>query len=333
MSEKLKQIQRDFRVLIIRDKKRSRLRLYGQDKDRQRAQQVLSGTMKADSSTLHFIELGQDTFRKALNGGFQQILSILGHDVATIDIASTPKRIIVTGSSEDYQTAVSILSGQTPNIKVDTKTENDCPICWCEAENPIRTWCNHVYCHECFENQCSAAAAGDGDSSIRCHGDSETCKAVFGLAELQEHLSSTAFEDTLQSSFASYIRQRPHIFRYCPTPDCDQIYRAESTAKTYTCPKCVSVICASCHVSHENQTCAEYKDFASGRLEALEKFKKESGCKDCPRCKTTMIKSEGCNHMTCGGCGIHICWVCLETFGESGLCYDHMTRMEHKIRI
>ena len=32
--------------------------------------------------------------------------------------------------------------------------------------------------------------------------------------------------------------------------------------------------------------------------------------------------------MTCGSCGMHICWVCMETFGTAKLCYDHLHK-EH----
>jgi hypothetical protein len=39
------------------------------------------------------------------------------------------------------------------------------------------------------------------------------------------------------------------------------------------------------------------------------------------------MKSEGCNHMECHACKIHICWKCLETFEEGAACYAHMTAM------
>lgn len=37
---------------------------------------------------------------------------------------------------------------------------------------------------------------------------------------------------------------------------------------------------------------------------------------------------EGCNHMTCGGCRAHICWVCMAVFETDRPCYDHMIK-EH----
>jgi hypothetical protein len=321
---KLKQIQEDLGVLVICDSRRSRLQLYGPSELREQAHRALRDSLNTNPSDIHVIELDQAKLGWALGGGFRRIESALGKDVASINIASNPKRITIAGSNQNYQTALRILRDQITEERAEKEMKNDCAVCWTEAENPIRTSCHHVYCLECFEHQCSSAASGDKECLVRCHGNSGTCNFIFHLDELKENLSSTAFEDLLQSSFTSYVRCRPHIFRYCPTPDCNQIYRTENASTVSTCPKCVIAICKSCHVAHENMTCAEHKDAASGGLEALEKLKLTRGYKDCPQCKTTMEKIDGCNHIVCSGCKIHICWVCMQTFTISQSCYTHM---------
>ncbi|KAI9657898.1 MAG: hypothetical protein M1829_006860 [Trizodia sp. TS-e1964] len=135
------------------------------------------------------------------------------------------------------------------------------------------------------------------------------CNIIFDLKELKESLPSKAFEEILESSFASYIKHRPTEFRYCPKPDCNMIYRATAKMQFNTCASCFTVTCTNCHNSHPNKTCAEFKDEASGGYAAFEKLKKELGIKDCPKCKTPMEKIDGCNHMTCKGCGAHLCWI------------------------
>lgn len=57
----------------------------------------------------------------------------------------------------------------------------------------------------------------------------------------------------------------------------------------------------------------------------MEKLKNKLGVKDCGRCGTSMEKTEGCDHVVCGGCGTHICWRCGETFKTSEACYGHLT--------
>lgn len=320
---RLKQLQEDLGVLVVCNSRRSRLQLYGPQELREQAHRALGDCVNKTPSTLHVIELDQAKLNWALGGGFQRIVSALGKDVASINITSEPKEITIAGSIQNYQTAIEMLRTQMTEELDEKRACSICAVCWTEAENPVRTRCSHVYCVECYENQCSSTASGDEECLVKCLGNSGTCNFQFPLDELKENLSSTAFEDLLESSFASYVRRRPHIFRYCPTPDCNQLYRTEEASMESTCPKCVVTICKSCHIAHENMTCAEHKEAILG-VQAFEKLKISDGYKDCPQCGTTMDKMGGCNHIVCTGCKIHICWVCLESFEISRACYDHM---------
>lgn len=91
----------------------------------------------------------------------------------------------------------------------------------------------------------------------------------------------------------------------------------------HTCPSCFVPVCTGCQAQHGDMSCTNYQEVSSGRHAANEKLKREMGIKDCPKCKTPLEKTDGCDHMICQ-CGAHICWVCLETFQTSGDCYDHM---------
>ncbi len=246
------------------------------------------------------------------------------------DIISVPKRILITGSEADYKLALGMVA-EKKEVSQDGSVVEDCAICWTPAEHAVVTRCKHTYCADCFERFCFNGASGAGEFSIGCEGDSGKCGAAPALDELQEHLSSTTFEDLLEASFASYIRLHPQDFRYCPTPDCNQVYRATTSAGVFSCASCLAAVCTCCHVSHHGMTCAEHKDMASGGYEALALTKKRLGIKDCPKCSTAIEKTEGCNHMTCGGCQTHICWVCMETFTASRPCYDHMNKKHGSI--
>ena len=323
--QKLKQIQQGHGVIVVRNRRKAELRLYGSAEKCPAVESVIADMISAESSTDHIIYLKPEEFQWACIGGFKMIATAIGENNATFDIVSTPKKILIGGSEKEYETALRIVRKRDLTLQAETVAgKEECTVCWTQAESPVFTRCNHVYCIECFENLCTAAGSGEKAFSISCYGDKGKCQVVFDLEELQESLSSRTFEDVLEASFASHIQRHPQTFRYCPKPDCGMIYRTTTTMSFNTCTKCLTGTCTSCHNPHEGKTCAEYKDEASGGYEALEKLKKKLGFKDCPRCKTTMEKTEGCNHMKCRGCGAHLCWVCLEAFSESKPCYEHM---------
>ncbi|KAK3299623.1 uncharacterized protein B0H64DRAFT_337702 [Chaetomium fimeti] len=336
--QSLKQVEQDYGVVIVRDRRKSQLRLYGPEASNRRATKALELLLRNVVSDSHVIELDSDGFRWACKGGFKALASHLGGNKATFDIASTPKRILIEGSKADLTAAMAIVAAkQTGPITPtpDTDTDTACSVCWNEADEPVRTSCNHVYCADCFLNLCQAPSSGTTAFRISCFGDLGRCEKTLPLAELQDLLSSATFEAVLEASFASHVRRHPANFRYCPTPDCDQVYRASTpsgasaaAAATFTCTKCLAATCTACHSAHPGISCAEHKDIVSGGYEALERIKKELGVKDCPGCKTAIEKTYGCNHMTCPGCRTHICWVCMATFGAGQACYDHMSR-EH----
>ncbi|KAI0436738.1 hypothetical protein F4803DRAFT_207778 [Xylaria telfairii] len=324
---KLRQIQQRTGVLILRNKAKSQIRLFGPPKQCEEVQAKISEMLKSQCSKDFPIELDEEKFLWARLGGYKKLAAELGPDSVSLDIASTPKRIIVTGTASEYDVALSIINGKVSPSRKSDASGQDCPVCWTEAENPVETRCGHVYCLDCFEKLCLSTTTQESGAKIRCVGNSGSCDTILSLPQLQEHLSLSAFEELLEKCFASYVRLQPDLLRYCPSPDCGYVYRANGAAKMLTCRSCLKSVCTSCHAQHGAMSCAEYQDVSSGRQEANERLKKEMGIKDCPKCKTPLEKTEGCNHMTCR-CGAHICWVCLRIFEASGPCYTHMIK-EH----
>ncbi|KAF5532845.1 hypothetical protein FMEXI_12166 [Fusarium mexicanum] len=210
------------------------------------------------------------------------------------------------------------------------RLETDCPVCFEEAEESLEISCGHIYCSPCFFNMCQAEASTSGDFSISCVGNSGNCRKILQISEIQTLLLSETFENILEASFALFIKRHPAEFRYCPTPDCDQVYRVSSPGKVscmFTCAGCFTPICTSCHVSHPGISCSKNKGSSSDDIEELIKAKKDLGVKDCPKCTTAIQKAEGCNHMTCTVCQTQICWVCMATFAQGSDCYEHMRRL------
>ncbi|KAG8627065.1 hypothetical protein KVT40_004548 [Elsinoe batatas] len=290
---------------------------------------------------------GLDLWHQSLsrNGAVFSKLLALCMELGAIVIRDKVKRQLrFYGSASDMPVVeadiMELLSQRSQSGKDDTPAEEDsqtpvgssiavgtCPICFCDADDPVNTSCGHTYCLECFGDNARAAASQPGDfTGVKCMGSDGACETTFTLDELKSHLSTSIFESMLQSIFDQHVRSHATELRFCPTPDCGYTYRCKTTSDcgNYICSNCCEPICRACHARHDDMTCADYQDMASGGHAALARLKKELNIKDCPSCTTPMEKTEGCNHMTCRGCGKHICWVCLAVFEASGPCYEHM---------
>ncbi|KAL6880978.1 hypothetical protein J3F83DRAFT_720524 [Trichoderma novae-zelandiae] len=330
----IKKLEAELSVTILRDRGKSELRLFGSRPRCEQAERRLVELIRVESmsTTARVIELEPHKFFWACHGGFRKIAARLGPEKASFDIISTPKKIVISGSLEDYDVALAIVEGREQVAEPVVQQGPDdaaqeCSVCWTEAEAPVKTSCGHVYCQECFERSCTVGDVAAADFAILCHGNQGNCKNVIVAEDLQEHLSSAALEEVLEQSFSSYIKRNPGEFRYCPTPDCSYIYRVSPEARTQNCSSCLRPTCSACHEPHVGMSCAEHQDIKSGGYQAFMKLKKELGIKDCPKCKTPLEKIDGCNHMTCIACQSHICWVCLMTFPNGKGIYEHMGRL------
>jgi hypothetical protein len=163
-----------------------------------------------------------------------------------------------------------------------------------------------MYCRQCFIN---AAETAPEKLPFKCLGEQNSCTHLFSMTELKSLLPLLEFEKLLQGSFTQYIRENPKEFQYCPTPDCPCIYRPTEDGTLFSCPSCFSEICTTCNVpSHPSITCMDWKEnHADSGVASFERWLKEHG-KRCPKCSAALEKADGCNHMHCGVCKVHICW-------------------------
>ncbi|OTA98764.1 hypothetical protein M426DRAFT_69150, partial [Hypoxylon sp. CI-4A] len=331
LSERLKQLEQQYGIAIIPDRVKSQLRLYGPPAKCEEGQAAIASLLSNEKSERFEIDLEPHEFSWVVREGLKKLMDEVGSEKITFTIASTPKKIGIIGTVKDYEEVMSIIKTQEPtHDEAIIPNKQDCSVCWSEAEAPIRTKCQHVYCLDCFENLCLSAMKQDSTAKVCCVGDSGNCGTTLSLPELQHHLSSSTFEELLEQSFVSYIRLHPQTLRHCPTADCESLYRVSATSKMQTCPSCLVPVCTCCHAQHGAMTCADYKDLSTGGYAAFERAKKEIGIKDCPVCKSSLEKTEGCNHVTCR-CGANICWICLRDFDLADECYDHMLQVHRGI--
>ena len=317
-------------AFVYRDLRKGLLQIYGSQNAVAETQQALRKKALELAAQIQVIALEGNKLKAALQGGFRRLVQAFGKDAAKMNIASNPKTVTFRGSTKDFERARNLLLGgdDVPledHMDALATVESDelCPVCWTEPEDPTSMLCGHAYCRDCLTGQCSSVE--DANLPLRCLGTSATCDRILSLPELQGAIPESAFEAMLQASFTLHVRKFPEIFQYCPTPDCDRVYRVNARGGNFFCDNCFTDVCTACHaVAHDGFSCAEAKDLAGEGELAFARWKAENDVRGCPNCKAPIEKTYGCNHMECGGCRIHICWFCMKTFRRGEDTYAHM---------
>ncbi|KAL0958348.1 hypothetical protein HGRIS_000493 [Hohenbuehelia grisea] len=245
-----------------------------------------------------------------------------GLEMVWLDI--TRRVIRVRGDVRAYEEVHEALRvAQQKRASLRQPSAHTCPVCLDEMTLPTSLRCGHRYCRACLAGYLVAASDG-GSFPLMCLGDTGKCPELIQLPIMRYVLPPEDWETLVQAAFFSYVNARPDEFHFCPTPDCQQIYRVGPKGTVLQCPACLQRICAYCHAEgHEGRPCAE-RD-AGDKL--LMKWMKEHDVKSCPGCRVPIERGEGCNHITCTQCKTHICWVCMDTFTEGNGIYEHMRTM------
>jgi hypothetical protein len=109
------------------------------------------------------------------------------------------------------------------------------------------------------------------------------------------------------------VRCAGNLFTNCPNHP--QFLLALPTAEQAAhCEHCNMFLCGICRTWHELDNPCDNGEIA--------------GAKRCPRCRTPVFKTSGCNHIACK-CGCNWCYKCTQGFDLAADCYTHM-RTAHR---
>ena len=260
--------------------------------------------------------------------GLTQLRELLGEENVIVSFRSEGCQITVKGEKEGRHQlnrliAESLIADQ---ILPGYTEEETCPICTDEISCAEQLGCGHSYCSQCLQHYLESAPHTK-IFPLACIGDEGACKVPISIPEIRRFLQPQVFKALVEVAFRTYLDQHTRELKFCTTPDCQQIYRLRpnATSSTLQCPSCFSTICSACNEeAHEGMTCEErriHKDPAEqDRL--FNEWVARNGGKRCPRCRSVIEKTDGCNHITCR-CGTHFCWKCEMTFDPRDI-YQHM---------
>ncbi|KAJ2289170.1 hypothetical protein IWW55_006347, partial [Coemansia sp. RSA 2706] len=211
-----------------------------------------------------------------------------------------------------------------------------CEICFCDGADLqfLRLSCGHRFCSDCYTMHVSTKVQEGGSWRIRCA--APKCATLVGLAAARLLLDGSAaaarYEENLMRSFVKELK----TLAWCPAPNCE--FAVECTvpraAWAYSIPtvrcRCGAAFCFGCHKDdHVPAPCELVERW-------LQKCKDDSetsnwikaNTKECIKCKSTIEKNGGCNHMTCRECHHEFCWVCMGPWKEHGQSFYSCNRFD-----
>ncbi|KAJ7207207.1 hypothetical protein GGX14DRAFT_522233 [Mycena pura] len=327
-------------VLIRCDARTRTVRLFGPETERIQARNRALEKIAEVRARRHAFPLRKDLIRLLLRGKMRQLQDEMGVEHLVLDVVA--RTLTVNGDDNHIRRVraelVALESGKILGAAADS--ESTCPVCFCDLEDPVTLDCGHPYCRDCLQHYLRPTPQDPSFSPRKCvaeiiSSDPETsvpCGLHISYNIIRSLLTSAQEDSLLHASFLTYINEHPLDFKYCPSPDCEMVYRPTTMGSALQCPSCLIHICPACNVEyHDGMSCAEHQDNLTGGLAALAQWREKHGVKQCPNCHADIEKNGGCNHMTCFLCKTHICWICMKTFsdqGNDGGIYPHMQR-EH----
>lgn len=227
------------------------------------------------------------------------------------------------------------------NIKIgeypqdETNKNNTCNCCMCDYEDDELIFCdknkNHITCRECIKQYINVMIS-DGSCSLSCmFHNSDNCGGLYYMEDIEYVYENEICKKSINKFFEIYeinnvknlslllndFQVCPHCLKYGLQVDNDiGIINLE-------CGLCKKIWCNQCRREHNGgKNCYFIDDIydESGNIDLKEvivvidntinNIISKILIDTCSHCKTSYIKTEGCNLITCSNCGKYTCDCC-----------------------
>eukprot|EP01112_Ceratiomyxa_fruticulosa_P005515 TRINITY_DN1616_c0_g1_i1.p1 TRINITY_DN1616_c0_g1~~TRINITY_DN1616_c0_g1_i1.p1 ORF type:complete len:552 (-),score=106.20 TRINITY_DN1616_c0_g1_i1:106-1665(-) len=198
-----------------------------------------------------------------------------------------------------------------------SQTTAACLVC-CDdypINETISLSCAHRYCLDCWKNYLSLKVQDEGSHCVWTKCPSPGCNVLVDETVFKKVLDPVAFGRYSAFLVKTFVDNNPHAV-WCPAPGCLNSVKAERRTRLepVTC-KCGLTFCFQCSKpDHSPATCEQvtkWEEKTSSEAENVNWL--TANTKKCPKCKQSIEKNGGCQHMTHrlpGGCGHEFCWIC-----------------------
>ncbi|XP_029433448.1 E3 ubiquitin-protein ligase RNF216 isoform X2 [Rhinatrema bivittatum] len=199
----------------------------------------------------------------------------------------------------------------------------ECLCCYGEFAFEELTQCadGHLFCKECLIRYAQEAVFGSGRSELSCMEGSCTC--TFPTSELEkvlpENILCKYYERKAEEDISAACADE--LVR-CPS--CSFPALLDKDVNRFSCPnpRCRKETCRKCQVpwkEHLELTCEQVAEKNDIKYRtSIEEKMTAARIRKCHKCGTGLIKSEGCNRMSCR-CSAQMCYLCRTPIAG----YDH----------
>ncbi|KAJ3513769.1 hypothetical protein NLJ89_g2762 [Agrocybe chaxingu] len=292
------------------DVKALALRIYGEPRAIEKAQVLIKSYVGRMAGIQTRTTLDRDSVGFFVREGLGRLKELLGEDNVGFNLDAEVCTITTKGEEAKHHLRRLIDESKSQmqfEDQLPGAVGRTCPICYDDVLNPEQLGCGHTYCSGCLKHFLHSAVDADRFPLV-CMGEDGKCSVPISIPFLHRFLPLQVFQQLIEAAFRSYLQRHAQELKYCPTPDCKQIYRVRQEVDAMHCPSCLSTVCPRCsEEGHEGMTCEErriYKDPAEQERLNVE-LAAGRGYKRCPRCSVWIEKIDGCNHMSCK-CGSHV---------------------------
>lgn len=292
-----------FRV----DWRQMALKVYGESRAVERARAIITAELDALATTQRTLTLKKQSVGFFIRRGVPELQNAFGEDSVRLNPAT--RQITIRGGEDAWHTLDRLITESLagPDILASrSSTQHTCPVCYDDVSSPVQLGCGHVYCLACIRHLLKSALEPNQQFPLVCMGDEARCDVSIAIPTIQDLLPPRSFDHMLELAFSAHVAKHPLEFKFCKTPDCNQLYRATGpdSPTVLSCPSCFATVCSSCHEDgHEGMNCEAYK--LAKNPEEQERLNEQwildqgGRIKRCPQCSAHIEKTEGCNHMQC----------------------------------
>ncbi|XP_077396393.1 E3 ubiquitin-protein ligase RNF216 isoform X2 [Festucalex cinctus] len=203
----------------------------------------------------------------------------------------------------------------------------ECGCCYGEFAFEKMTQCSdgHLFCKECLVKYAQEAAFGSGKSQLSCM--ESGCLCSYPVCELEkvlpENILYKYYERQAEEAIAATCADELVRCPFCNFPAL-----LDKDMSLFSCPnpRCRKESCRKCHLQwklHVGKTCPQVLEKDEIRMRVLiEERMTAARVRNCTKCGMGLVKSEGCNRMSCR-CGSFMCYLCREAISGYGHFCQH----------